>query len=291
MSAGKKIKIKRFPISVKVFVKGFRKNVKMVSCKLDAYIEDPNEENIHDIRTSIRRLEVSCRLLPKKMRRRTSLSNYVAQCKELFRINSTIRNYDIINTKLLKYSGVEVYEELTRSLKLRRNSELRKARRIAFSIRELRLPQVSMDSMSGKKLQKRFDKVVYKLNDRIKHLMPIVITDMKKVDELHEMRKNYKKLRYFLELSDSKKASKVIDYLQGLQDILGSIHDNDVMIEYLKNVKVPYTISHILNDEIEDRNQKYHRFVELFRTGVHGSTKVKIRSLHEIDSALELLRN
>lgn len=49
----------------------FRQNVRRVGRRLDAYLADQGTENsIHDVRTSIRRLDVSFSLLPKKLRKR-----------------------------------------------------------------------------------------------------------------------------------------------------------------------------------------------------------------------------
>jgi CHAD domain-containing protein len=253
--------MKRYSISPKEFVRKFGKNVGRVSKRVREYVDEQSEDNIHDARTAIRRLESSFRLLPKKLRKKQRIRNYVIQCKELFRINSEIRNYDIIHGKLLKYSDTPAYEELTRSLKRKRNSELRKARRIALAITKSKIPTIG--DISGKKLQAKFDKIVERLNARIEKRIPVVISDVKKVEELHEMRKDYKKLRYTLELS-SDKTSKIVQRLQELQDILGSIHDNDIMIEYLKGIE-PEKVRNILNDEIADRLQKYNKLVELFK--------------------------
>ena len=43
-------------------------NIKRVDNRVDDYIKDSNENNIHDIRTAVRRLDASYRSLPKNMR-------------------------------------------------------------------------------------------------------------------------------------------------------------------------------------------------------------------------------
>ncbi|MGC2573207.1 MAG: hypothetical protein WA364_16970 [Candidatus Nitrosopolaris sp.] len=50
-------------------------NVKRVDNRLDDYIKDSNENNIHDTRTAVRRLGASYRSLPKNIRRKTKLAN------------------------------------------------------------------------------------------------------------------------------------------------------------------------------------------------------------------------
>jgi CHAD domain-containing protein len=71
-------------------------NVKRVDNRLDHYIKDSNENNIHDIRTAVRRLDASYRSLPKNMRRKNKVSKYMRTSKRLFKINSQVRDYDII---------------------------------------------------------------------------------------------------------------------------------------------------------------------------------------------------
>ena len=48
---------------------------KRVDNKVDDYIKDSNENNIHDIRTAVRRLDASYRSLPKNIRKKTKLAN------------------------------------------------------------------------------------------------------------------------------------------------------------------------------------------------------------------------
>jgi hypothetical protein len=79
--------------------------------------------------------------------------DYITANKQLFKINSQVRDYDIIYGKLEKYSSEPVYTELTEALKKRRNAKLRKARIIALSLRKLPLPKVDEDHIANKKLQ------------------------------------------------------------------------------------------------------------------------------------------
>src|SRR5688572_32848527 len=77
------------------------RNIQRVSNKLDDYIKEPNEENIHDIRKAVRRLEASYRALPsKKVRKKRVIREYAKYSRELFSINSQIRDFDIIGGKL-----------------------------------------------------------------------------------------------------------------------------------------------------------------------------------------------
>ncbi|MGC2573455.1 MAG: CHAD domain-containing protein [Candidatus Nitrosopolaris sp.] len=96
-------------------------NIKRVDNRLNDYIKDSNENNIHDIRTAVRRLDASYRSLPKNMRRKNKIRKYMRTSKRLFKINSQVRDCDIICEKLQKYSSEPIYTKLTSSLNRRRN--------------------------------------------------------------------------------------------------------------------------------------------------------------------------
>jgi CHAD domain-containing protein len=262
-----------FSISSKPFITKLQENTQRVDKRLNDYLADSNEGNIHDIRTAVRKLDASFRSLPKKVRKKNRLDNYATISKQLFKINSQIRDYDIIYGKLEKYSSEPVYTELTDSLKKRRVVKLRKARNIALSLRKLTLPNINEDDIPDKKLQQRFNKVVSRFGDRIELNFPVVISNISKTRQLHEMRKDCKRLRYLLELlpNQNKEISKTITELEEIQDMLGSIHDDDIVIAYLRRLKRPKTIHHILDEEIAERNKKYEEFVQFCKRNLSNS--------------------
>jgi CHAD domain-containing protein len=252
-----------FSISTKPFVTKLQENMQKVDNRVNNYLADPNEDNIHDIRTAIRKLDASFRSLPKKVRKRTRVSNYITASKRLFKINSQIRDYDIIYGKLKKYSSDSIYAELTRSLEKRRDTKIRKARNVALSLKD-KSPKIDEEDIPGKKLQQRFNNIVGRFSDKIELNFPIVLTNSKKVGELHEMRKDCKKLRYLLELlpDQNKEIQRMITELEEIQDMLGSIHDEDITIAYLKKIRNPRAVHYLLDDEIEERNHKYEEFIQ-----------------------------
>src|SRR5688572_23163785 len=81
------------------FRRKFRQNLRRVDKRLKVYLADPeNEESIHNIRVSIRRLDAMFSLLPKKVRKkyRGSIKKY----REFLRANSNARDCDIIAGRL-----------------------------------------------------------------------------------------------------------------------------------------------------------------------------------------------
>lgn len=268
-------------ISSKSFITKLQENTKRVDKRVSDYLADSNEANIHDIRTAIRRVDASFRSLPKKISKKGKVYDYASLSKQLFKINSQVRDYDIIYEKLEKYSSESIYTELTEALKKSRDAKLRKARKIAISLRELSSPKLDEDDISNKKLQKRFTKVISKFSDRIELNFPIVLANANKIRQLHEMRKDCKKLRYLLEIlpNQDNEIAKTITELEEVQDMLGAIHDDDVTILYLRRLRQPKKVQHILEGVISERNKKYEEFVEFSKRNLSNS---KARFLNQI---------
>ena len=182
------------------FVTKMKENVKRVDDRIDDYIKDSNENNIHDIRTATRRLDASHISLPKKIRRKTKIRKFVTTSKQLFKLNSQVRDCDIIFEKLQKYSSEPIYTKLIGSLNRKRKTKLASARKIALSLSGLAVPRVRENEIPANQLEKRFNKVVLGLRQRVQLDLPIVVTNSNKIEDLHELRKTCKKLCYLLEL-------------------------------------------------------------------------------------------
>ena len=199
-------------INLDVFFDNYIHNIQKVGKRLDDYIKDPNEENIHDIRTAIRRLEASYSASPKQIRKKR-IKEYVIISKRLFKLNSEIRDFDIILEKLNKEGQMaeQQLEILSKSLKRHKNTKLDKALSIAIELRNLNAPHLNNDNnlhdrcIMQQKLNKRHHKIVGKFVCRMEKNFPIVINNSEKIEELHEIRKDSKKLRYLLELVLSNK--------------------------------------------------------------------------------------
>lgn len=268
------------------------RNIQRVSNKLDDYIKEPNEENIHDIRKAIRRLEASYRSLPsKKVRKKRVIREYTEYSKKLFSINSQIRDFDIISERLSSVENPTQQDTMTSiqgSLFKQRKTKLNEAVSFALELRKLHVPKLTMKiKISNKRSKKRFSKVIGKFATRIEHNFPIVVNDNEKVTELHELRKDCKKLRYLLELLPDNRGkdqrsemddyvSKLMEKLERVQDILGIIHDYDTMIAYLNRRKRTGSTSTLIHSILakinRERQNTYEEFVK-FVNGDHPADK------------------
>ena len=117
----------------------------------------------------------------------------------------------------------------------------------------------------------------------IEKKIPLVISDESKTVELHEVRKDTKKLRYLIELvlpkdddgSDNSTVKnktdashkdisyEVLQHLEKMQKMLGDIHDYDIVIEYLnRNTSKELAISDVLNNMMRIRKIKFKEYVD-----------------------------
>lgn len=290
-----------YPIDSKEYLNKSERNIQRVNNKLDDYLKAPNEEHIHDIRTSIRRLRASYQSLPKSIRNKKKIKKFVAKSKELFSINSKVRDYDIIFEMLSEYMSSKMapkheqqqlsqssraISNLLKSLETVRNRELTESKTLAVELRKLSVPKLGDNNIniSKKKLKKRFNNVVGKLANTIEKNYPVVLSSSKRLIELHEMRKDCKKLRYLLELlpidtdvknQDKDKVSQLIDELEKVQDMLGTIHDYDTTIAYIKKYVENHSKYRSLNNIVkyvyEDRRKKFEQFIEYCRVDLSNS--------------------
>lgn len=246
-------------------------NSRRLNRKTDHYINDPNENNIHDIRTSIRRFNAAVSTLPRKYREEPLLLEYSKIANKLFKVNSEIRDSDIILTKLEKFSLSPQRNIVTDTLKQTRQAKLENAKTMAQNLKNLNSNMINGIGVTENELQKRYSKILSKLISRIDDAFPIVLTNPLKLEELHELRKDCKKIRYMLELveKDDKNAASLRRILEKVQDILGSIHDSDATIIYLRSFAPNQEIQEVINKETKQRELGYEKFLLYSKRSLH----------------------
>ncbi|MDW0156190.1 MAG: CHAD domain-containing protein [Nitrososphaeraceae archaeon] len=247
------------------FLTKLSENLQSVNNRINKYLKKPNAKQIHDIRTSIRRLDATFSTLPKRYRNGSSLSKYVLQCKELFKINSEIRDFDIIIEKLQKYPSSGQRGNIIEDLKKTKLARLERAKTIAVPLKSIDTGTILDElGVTEKELQKRFIKIVSRLISTIDSIFPVVLSNPQALEELHDLRIACKKLRYMLELlpNNNKLAVQTRESLKKIQDSLGCIHDSDFTIGYLKSLpQSSKEIQEIIDKENEYRRLQSERFL------------------------------
>jgi CHAD domain-containing protein len=230
-----------------------------VNERLEKYLKEPNEENVHNVRTAIRRLDSAWKVLPKKIRQKRKVAKFVQLHKKFFKANSEIRDLDIMQQRIGSFPTTE---EIKKFIHEKRMRKMRVAQKKAKLSQKLKFPTVKQEQIQISKLEKRFRKISVKLIENIQALIPIATSNEERIAELHELRKDCKKLRYLLELAPNTE-SNFVTKLKEMQDLLGSIHDCDITMDFLKKMPPKYDITkELLKKESELRSQLYEKFVE-----------------------------
>ena len=269
------------------FLTKLNENLQRVNNRVNKYLKTPNSKQIHDVRTAIRRLDATFMLLPKNNRSHSSLSDYLLKCKEFFKVNSEIRDLDIMHEKLQKYPANTQKNNLLESLNETRGVKLQHAKTIARSLKRIDTSKiVDKIGVTERELAKRHSKIVSNLISTIQTTFPIAITNSLKLEELHDLRIACKKLRYLMELvpDENNKMMKIRKSLQKLQDVLGAIHDYDFTIEYLNSLgQQSLEIQEIIAIEKEQRSVKYDEFIRFCRRRLKISPDSFLIALRNLD--------
>jgi CHAD domain-containing protein len=256
-------------VDIRKFVSSSQRNITRMSNKLDDYLTSPDVNRIHDLRTAIRRLDVCCDTLPRIIREKRRIKKYVNKSKQVFRINSQIRDIDVIIDLLKKNNAVNKNNKNSGepgNFKNRRLSKLKEAKIAARGLRKLPIPKIDIYKISSSKVTKRYNKLLHKFSKRIQLDLPLVLIEANNVSKLHEMRKDCKKLRYLLELvphgnSSGNILSKLEEELQKMQDLLGAVHDCDAAVAFLKRQTKLQSRHDIIESVIQERKKRYHDFL------------------------------
>lgn len=248
------------------FAKNFDASAARVKKRLDAYLRDPgDEENVHDMRTSLRRLEAAFSLLPKKARKRNK--KQADAYKAFFRANSRMRDLDIVRARVTALGDGQFVDAIA----AKRKAALGRALALARSVEKA--PAAGTKGIDEGELAARMDKVARRLVRAIEKRLPVVAGDSSKKEELHELRKDMKKLRYVLDILPASRRKKhgkaaagvigsgkdAMSRLKELQGTLGLIRDCDITLEYLQGVKGAEAI---FQKEKGERDVLYEKFTK-----------------------------
>ena len=189
----------------------------------------------------------------------------MTRIKKLMKVNASVRDWDIVLSKLSTHKKNDLYDGLIENLRKARKSSLEEARDLALAIQRSAGLRVKSRDLTNSSLQKRYAKVVRKLAAKISNEVPLVREDASKIKELHVVRRDCKQLRYMLEMSEFTTPPKPLVGLRSWQDLLGTIRDHDVMVDYLTGLRGSPEIRLARNVEVEDRRRSYLKFVEASR--------------------------
>jgi CHAD domain-containing protein len=222
----------------------------------------PTPEQIHDLRVTIRRIQVIKRLLPRHVRVSQGFRRFGLVLKGTLKATSQLRDLDTLMDTFELHKG-EIPEQILVTLSNKRSDAAARATASAELITETPPHDFEPGTVRGKGTSRRLRKRIKKRSQIVTSLLRQVLRDETRVTELHTLRKEVKKLRYLLELVGGIPAE--LDVLTRWQNSLGTIRDLDVAIDYLRSSKVDF--GNVIVRELDrSRHSKYANFVREYKT-------------------------
>ncbi len=235
--------------------------VTQVQQKIVQLTDHPDNEIIHAVRTSIRRLESLYRIFPKPCKT-VKTENIMHQIMQFFRFNSHTRDCDVMVEKLMQH-GLEKDSHLVLALFQSRKAQARATMEQAKKI--VAITPASLKRSATNPATKLKSEIA-KLLRQFLRLLPVVLKDESKVDALHDMRKAAKKLYYLLELDPILLAAPQMVNIKYFQRLTGDIHDSDVLEEFLQEHRGDHANTQIiLEQEKITRHASYRELCGLLR--------------------------
>jgi CHAD domain-containing protein len=197
--------------------------------------KEANVENVHDLRTSIRRLSASVGALPPGLRKKGSVRRFVKQSRKLFRTTTPLRDFDIIQSLLSPFPHLSRFGKGGEKSPERKRLATKASERARRLLR-LKVPRFKNGIVDSRESKKRLASSISRSVETLRRDLPLVAGDPTRVDLLHDTRMTAKKLRYWLELlPETKVKSETLSFLENLQQSLGRVHDLDLALEYLND--------------------------------------------------------
>jgi CHAD domain-containing protein len=246
-------------ISPEQLARAFNRNVATVDARLEDFVKSGDSPTTAALRKSIARLRTTYSMLPREERREPRVERYVSISKKLSRAVGKVRDIDTIAAWTMQLSDGKDQRSFISDLGRLRGSNLRTAMVKAKKLRKAKSPVLDLGGLdehdSG-----RVAKVERRLSRRVdKEFEEFLSTQ--EVEVMHALRKDSKRLRHLLELTERGEVPPLLGRLRSIQDDLGAIRDHDLVIDYLRSrVRLTSTRS-LVREEIAKRHARLEDFV------------------------------
>jgi CHAD domain-containing protein len=252
--------MKATPISPRQRARGFNQDVSTLDTRLDEFLKSGDSPTTAALRRAAKRLRTSYSVLPKIVRREPRVKRYVSASRKLSKAAGKVRDIDTIAAWTMQLPDGKDQRSFISDLERLRASSLRMALRKAKKLRNAKTPSLDLRDLEDFDDGKRADKVETRLERTVdKEFEEFLNTQ--EVVVMHALRKDSKRLRHLLELTQNGIGTPLAGRLRSIQDDLGAIRDHDLVIDYLRSrVKLTSTRA-LIREEIAKRHARLEDFV------------------------------
>lgn len=266
----------------KVKRKSFRRHYRdqtKILLKLAGSLPDrPTPAQVHDLRVTVRRIQVMRRLLPKKTRASPGSRSFGLALKSVMKATSQLRDLDTLQDTLEAHRSL-LSADLLVGLENQRSDMAVRAKAATRLIAKEPAPDLSSLRIWGKEVSRRLRRRIRRQGRIAAELLPKVLKDESKITELHALRKDVKKLRYLMELADKRPSE--VSVMTRWQESLGAIHDLDVAVAYLEGKGIERG-SRAVRDIRRLRHSNYLKFVREYRRDSFDNPELCLRAVKDL---------
>ncbi|HVB95492.1 MAG TPA: CHAD domain-containing protein [Nitrososphaerales archaeon] len=238
--------------------KAFDRNVATVETRLQDFLKSGDSATTAALRKAVGRLRTTCSVLPKSARRPRRVRRYLSASRKLSKALGKVRDIDTVAAWTMQVSQGKDQRSFISDLERIRAANLRasflKAKELSKTeVPTLDLPDLSDSGSRAVKVERRLAKRVDKEFEEF--------LSTQEVEVMHALRKDSKRLRHLLELTERGEGTPLLGRLRSIQDDLGAIRDHDLVIDYLRSrVRLTSTRS-LVREEIAKRHARLEDFV------------------------------
>jgi CHAD domain-containing protein len=236
-----------------------------VSKGLARFVERRSFDDVHDVRASIRRLDIAFALLPKTLRTDRLMKAYFRKLDRFYKLSTRATDLEVVRRELSALSRIADPDGASANQAREGRHLDREMQRLAKNILDRGPPPFRRLDISKSKLTRRWSRVMKETTRRMDKDYPDVVSDPAKVEELHRLRRDSRRLRYLLSfVEQSREVSDLGRLLIEVQDALGAIRDCDATIRLL-GTSGRQTVNRRLSRRVRSKRAAlYTEFVAVF---------------------------
>jgi CHAD domain-containing protein len=240
--------------------KTFSDNVDTVDARLNSFLDSSDPSNAKSLRRATKRFRTSYSLLPRRVRRRRPVRRYMDGALELAKAMGKLRDIDTIAEWASQIDDARDRRSFVSDLERLRTASLHGALKEAKNLAKMKAPSIDVEDLGPSQISRRLQKVERRLVRKVdKEFEEFLSTQ--EIEVMHSLRKDSKRLRHLIELSQNGHAPALAGRLRSIQDDLGGIRDDDLVIDYLRGrVRLTSTRS-LLREMIARRHGRLEDFV------------------------------
>lgn len=223
------------------FLRSYAHAVKSLERAQDSFLESPDEGMVQEVRTAVRRFDAHVPLLPGKIRKSPEVEELLERHRKILKRSARVSDANIIAAKVQVYPYWQEFltARLLKHVRKRRRDLVKEMKRTVASARSLTTPALESWNLQQEKLESRFSAEVGELTERINTLVPVVAGDPNLVSLLERLREETARLHFVLEVAPKAGSAKILPFVDGLQESLGTVHDWDAVIVCLQEFDSP----------------------------------------------------